>query len=230
MLACSHPLLLLRRAEWAGTYCTEPGAICEGPYECKNNGYCIAFRKCLCSGDWEGDQCEKAACAPGCSDVGGYCDNAPGTCLCRDKHSGVFCTDCVDGYYPRDSDGKCVVKQTAGYCDGTDGGATYNPTSGICDCTPLKFLGERCDRPCPKCPSGFRVTGGCTNSKPNPVCGACSGCQDGVTYAAAGCDGGTLDTICALCTPCQAGTFYAGGCAGGEDSICQSTRGVPEGA
>eukprot|EP00049_Salpingoeca_infusionum_P012841 m.238080 g.238080 ORF g.238080 m.238080 type:complete len:2776 (-) comp15284_c0_seq1:33-8360(-) len=206
-------------SEWAGDYCTEPGAICEGAYQCLNNGWCEAYRKCGCTELWTGDQCQNEKCKDGCSPVGGQCAGAPGTCLCIGEHIGPLCTSCNPYYYPSDTNGACIPKQTSGYCDTVDSGATYNPITDACDCTPLQYYKERCDRKCPKCSAGKRQVGGCIGSQ-GVICDECSKCQDGYSYASGGCDGSSVDTICSPCNTCNEGTYYGGGCVNGVDTLC----------
>ena len=206
---------------WAGDRCTEPGAVCEGDYACLNQGSCTGFRKCTCPPDWRGDQCQNATCRAGCNPVGGSCTNTPGACVCTLPHQGVTCNECSDGYYLDDETQACRLKQTAGYCDRFDSGATYSNISGQCDCSPLAWYFPRCDRRCPKCPADFRQTGGCLGQQ-GVECSACSKCTAGSTYARGGCDGGTSDTECADCKICDPGTFYSGGCVDNVDTLCRS--------
>jgi hypothetical protein len=210
---------------WAGDRCTEPGAVCEGDYACRNDGSCERFRQCRCPPEWKGDQCTEAVCKPGCSPVGGTCSSTPGACRCLGQHTGETCSDCKDGYYPDDDTLVCVQKKTEGFCDRFDTAAVYNPTTDVCDCTDFAWYFPRCDRRCPKCSPGFRQTGGCLGLS-GVQCGICSKCTDGETYAAGGCDGGTQDTSCESCSLCSPGTFYSGGCVGGIDTICKSRLGV----
>lgn len=69
------------KAEFSVTNC---------PNNCTNRGKCVNH-KCICHGDWMGEDCSGNACPDRCGEEEGH-GVCSGECRCRDEYSGQSCS------------------------------------------------------------------------------------------------------------------------------------------
>ncbi|KTG37542.1 hypothetical protein cypCar_00014648, partial [Cyprinus carpio] len=113
---------------------------------------CDQFGNQQCMEGWTGQDCKKAICKQGCSELHGICD-APGECVCKYGWQGLLCDECLP--YPGCVHGTCVKPWTC-TCEKNWGGL-------LCD-KDLNYCGTH--KPC--------VNGGtCLNTEPDEYFCSC---------------------------------------------------------
>uniref|UniRef100_A0A671QPS3 Delta-like protein n=1 Tax=Sinocyclocheilus anshuiensis TaxID=1608454 RepID=A0A671QPS3_9TELE len=113
---------------------------------------CDQFGNQQCMEGWTGQDCTKAICKQGCSELHGSCDT-PGECVCKYGWQGLLCDECLT--YPGCVHGTCVKPWTC-TCEKNWGGL-------LCD-KDLNYCGTH--KPC--------VNGGtCLNTEPDEYFCSC---------------------------------------------------------
>uniref|UniRef100_A0A8C1QM58 Delta-like protein n=1 Tax=Cyprinus carpio TaxID=7962 RepID=A0A8C1QM58_CYPCA len=89
---------------------------------------CDQFGNQQCMEGWTGQDCKKAICKQGCSELHGICD-APGECVCKYGWQGLLCDECLP--YPGCVHGTCVKPWTC-TCEKNWGGLLCDKDLNYC--------------------------------------------------------------------------------------------------
>ncbi|XP_053686299.1 protein serrate [Sabethes cyaneus] len=111
-----------------------------GHYTCGEQGNKV------CLPGWQGANCEKAICKPGCDQIHGKCDQ-PGGCECRPGWRGPLCNECM--VYPGCRHGYCNGSAWQCICDTNWGGILCDQDLNYCGTHEPCMHGGTCENTAP---------------------------------------------------------------------------------
>ncbi|XP_055585474.1 protein serrate-like [Uranotaenia lowii] len=111
-----------------------------GHYTCGEQGNKV------CLPGWQGANCEKAICKPGCDQIHGKCDQ-PGECECRPGWRGPLCNECM--VYPGCRHGSCNGSAWQCICDTNWGGILCDQDLNYCGTHEPCMHGGTCENTAP---------------------------------------------------------------------------------
>ncbi|XP_053672065.1 protein serrate [Anopheles nili] len=111
-----------------------------GHYTCGKQGNKV------CLPGWQGANCEKAICKPGCDQIHGKCDQ-PGECECRPGWRGPLCNECM--VYPGCRHGYCNGSAWQCICDTNWGGILCDQDLNYCGTHEPCMHGGTCENTAP---------------------------------------------------------------------------------
>ncbi|XP_055700061.1 protein serrate [Phlebotomus papatasi] len=111
-----------------------------GHYTCGEKGDKV------CLPGWQGVNCEKAICKPGCDPTHGKCDK-PGECECRPGWRGPLCSECM--VYPGCRHGYCNGSPWQCICDTNWGGILCDQDLNYCGTHEPCMHGGTCENTAP---------------------------------------------------------------------------------
>ncbi|XP_055623547.1 protein serrate [Toxorhynchites rutilus septentrionalis] len=111
-----------------------------GHYTCGEQGNKV------CLPGWQGANCEKAICKPGCDQIHGKCDQ-PGECECRPGWRGPLCNECM--VYPGCRHGYCNGSAWQCICDTNWGGILCDQDLNYCGTHEPCMHGGTCENTAP---------------------------------------------------------------------------------
>nr|XP_040221199.2 protein serrate [Anopheles coluzzii] len=111
-----------------------------GHYTCGKQGNKV------CMPGWQGANCEKAICKPGCDQIHGKCDQ-PGECECRPGWRGPLCNECM--VYPGCRHGYCNGSAWQCICDTNWGGILCDQDLNYCGTHEPCMHGGTCENTAP---------------------------------------------------------------------------------
>ncbi|XP_055903990.1 protein serrate [Eupeodes corollae] len=100
----------------------------------------------VCLNGWQGVNCEKAICKPGCDPTHGKCEQ-PGACECRPGWRGPLCNECM--VYPGCKHGSCNGIAWQCLCDTNWGGILCDQDLNYCGTHEPCMHGGTCENTAP---------------------------------------------------------------------------------